>query len=165
MARQTRRWLLKAMLAGGTAASLSACARTRGRDLYETISGIPELSTLRTGIDAAGLAPALDDDRPLTLFAPTNSAFAALPPGTVETLLQPANQGRLISILGNHAITGIVSQAQLVGQRLNLETIEGRTLFVDGTEGVVVGGARIVQPDIFAVNGVIHVIDRVLFAS
>lgn len=113
-------------------------------------------------VSAAGLVDTLKGDGPFTVFAPTNAAFAALPAGTVDTLLLPENKDQLISILTYHVVPGAVTSDQLAGQRLSVETVQGSTVHVDGTDGVTVDGANVIAADIIASNGVIHVIDAVI---
>ena len=97
-----------------------------------------------------------------TVFAPTNAAFAALPAGTVDTLLLPENRDTLTAILTYHVVPGAVTSDQLAGQRLNVATVNGKTVHVDGTDGVTVNDATVTAADILATNGVIHVIDTVI---
>ena len=104
----------------------------------------------------------LQGDGPFTVFAPTNEAFAALPAGTVENLLKPENKDQLVKVLTYHVVPGAVTSDQLAGKRMDVATVEGSTVHVNGTNGVRVNNARVTQADIIASNGVIHRIDRVL---
>jgi uncharacterized surface protein with fasciclin (FAS1) repeats len=113
-------------------------------------------------VSAAGLVDTLKSDGPFTVFAPTNAAFAALPAGTVESLLLPENRDTLISILTYHVVPGAVTSDQLVGQRIDVATVQGDTVHINGTHGVRVNDATVTTADIIASNGVIHVIDTVL---
>ncbi|MCR9112106.1 MAG: fasciclin domain-containing protein, partial [Rhodobacteraceae bacterium] len=93
--------------------------------------------------------------------------FEALPAGTVESLLLPENRDQLVSILTYHVVPGAVTSDQVIGQRLNVATVQGETVHVDGTQrkygaAVRVNDANVTQADILASNGVIHVIDKVL---
>ncbi|CAN0599395.1 unnamed protein product, partial [Ectocarpus sp. 12 AP-2014] len=90
------------------------------------------------------------------------AAFAALPAGTVETLLKPENKDQLVKVLTYHVVPGAVTSDQLAGQRLSVETVQGQSVHVNGTNGVHVNNARVTTADIMATNGVIHVIDKVL---
>jgi len=105
----------------------------------------------------------------LTVFAPTDEAFAALPEGTVETLLQPENKEALAGILKLHVIAGAkVKSTDLAGQQITASTLNG-DLSVDGTDGVVLTApgstATVIAADVSASNGVIHVIDTVLLPA
>jgi uncharacterized surface protein with fasciclin (FAS1) repeats len=119
-------------------------------------------TTLLAAIEAAGLTPALEDKGPLTVFAPTDEAFAKLPKGTVASLLKPENKGQLKALLALHATGGRVS----AGDALNAEVataLNGEDLRFQIQDGVFkVNDATIRQTDINCENGVIHVIDSVL---
>lgn len=158
-----RRTAIHTLAATGLAAALAACAPVaRQPDIVDIAAANPQFSTLVAAVQAAGLAETLKGDGPFTLFAPTNAAFEALPPGTVEALLKPENKDRLIKVLTYHVVPGAVTSDRLAGQRLNVATLQGQTLHVNGRHGVRVNRARVTQADIAARNGVIHVIDRVL---
>jgi len=94
------------------------------------------------------------------VFAPNDAAFAKLPPGTVESLLK--NKAKLATILKYHVVPGRVKAADVAGKSLQVKTAAGLPVNVDGTFGVRVNDAHVIQPDIEASNGVIHVIDTVL---
>lgn len=118
-------------------------------------------STLVAALEAADLTPVLAGEGPYTVFAPTNAAFEALPPGTVDALLQPENRELLIQVLSYHVVPGeITSDALTSGE---VTTAEGSPInvVVEGA-AVTVNNATVTQPDIQAENGVIHVIDRVI---
>jgi len=131
-------------------------------DIVETAASAGQFKTLIAAAEAAGLAGALQGDGPLTVFAPTDEAFSALPAGTIETLLEPGNKAQLASILKFHVVAGNVgSDALADGARL--ETLAGLDATISRTEGGFnIENARIVSTDIDASNGVIHVIDRVI---
>ena len=122
-------------------------------------------NTLLAAIEAAGLTDVLTSDQPVTVLAPTDAAFAALPKGTVEALLKPENRDKLVSILSLHAIAGKVS----AGDTLNVgkvRSINGGSLDFGIVDGFFrVNGATIVKTDIQCDNGVIHVIDAVILPS
>ena len=121
-----------------------------------------KFKTLLAAAKAAGLVDALSGDSPLTIFAPTDEAFAALPPGTVESLLKPENKDKLVSILKFHVIPGRVYSDTLVKGH-EVKTLQGSQLAVTMKDGKAkVLNAGIVKTDIDASNGVIHVIDAVL---
>ena len=143
--------------------ALAGCAETmRDPNIVEVAQAAGTFETLVAAVSAADLVPTLQGDGPFTVFAPTDAAFAALPKGTVETLLLPENKDQLTAVLTYHVVPGKVMAADLAGQRLSPATVNGKTLHVDGRNGVRVNGATVTQAEIPASNGVIHVIDRVL---
>ncbi|MCY2963733.1 MAG: fasciclin domain-containing protein [Planctomycetota bacterium] len=118
--------------------------------------------TLLAAAKAAGLVEALSSDKPLTIFAPTDDAFAALPKGTVETLLKPENKEKLAGILKYHVVAGRVFSSDLLSGK-EVTTLQGGKVSVSITNGKAkVVNAGLVKTDIDASNGVIHVIDTVL---
>jgi len=131
-------------------------------DIVDTAIAAGDFTTLVAAVQAAGLEDALRADGAKTVFAPTDAAFAALPEGTVEDLLKPENKEKLVSILTYHVVDGKTKSKALAGKTLEVKTLNGANLSVDGTNGVIVGGANVVKADIHASNGVIHVIDTVL---
>ncbi|HKL56288.1 MAG: fasciclin domain-containing protein [Roseovarius sp.] len=163
-----RRSLLKAAIFTAAAGALTACAHTEApQDIVDIAASNPEFSTLVTAVQAAGLVDTLKSDGPFTVFAPTNAAFAALPDGTLDTLLEPANKDKLAQILTYHVVPGAVTSDQLIGQRMNVATVEGSNVHIDARggkygPGVRVNDANVTSADIMASNGVIHVIDKVL---
>lgn len=132
------------------------------KDIVETAKGAGAFTTLVTALEAAGLVETLKGEGPFTVFAPSDDAFAKLPDGTVEDLLKPENKDQLVSILTYHVVPGKVMASDVTGKSLEVETVEGSKLSVDGTDGVKVDGATVTQADIAASNGVIHVIDQVV---
>jgi len=131
-------------------------------DIVDTAINAGSFTTLVAAVQAAGLEETLRGEGPFTVFAPTDEAFAALPEGTVETLLEPENKELLTSILTYHVLADKVKSTALAGKTIDVETVNGATVAVDGTDGVKVGNATVVNADIYASNGVIHVIDTVL---
>ncbi len=118
--------------------------------------------TLLAAAKAAGLVHALNGPGPLTVFAPTDAAFAKLPEGTVENLLKPENKGKLAAILKYHVAPGRLFSTELL-EGDAAETLQGASLHVTMVEGKPqVMGAGIVAANLDASNGVIHVIDKVL---
>ena len=158
-----RRFSFKAIAGAAALAIVAACAPMKsGDDIVDIAASNDDFSTLVAAVQAAGLVDTLKGDGPFTVFAPTNDAFAALPEGTVETLLKPENKDQLVKVLTYHVVPGSVTSDQLIGQRLNVATVQGQTVHVDGTDGVRVNKSNVTTPDIIATNGVIHVIDSVL---
>jgi uncharacterized surface protein with fasciclin (FAS1) repeats len=144
------------------ALSMSATA-ARAADIVDTAVGAGQFKTLVAAAKAAGVVPVLKSKGPFTVFAPTDAAFAALPPGTVEDLLKPKNKRKLAAILKYHVIPGAVKAGDVAGKKLSVKTAQGQPVAVDGMFfGVQVNDAHVVQADVMASNGVIHVIDKVL---
>ncbi|MEM8571732.1 MAG: fasciclin domain-containing protein [Pseudomonadota bacterium] len=131
-------------------------------DIVDVAQSAGSFTTLVAAVSAADLVETLQSDGPFTVFAPTDAAFAALPAGTVEELLEPESKDQLVSLLTYHVLPGRIMAGDLAGQQLSPATVNGETLEVDGRSGVTVNGANVVQADIEASNGVIHVIDTVL---
>jgi uncharacterized surface protein with fasciclin (FAS1) repeats len=138
-------------------------------NIVEVAKSAGTFNTLLAAAEAAGLVGALSGDGPLTVFAPTDDAFAALPAGTVETLLKPENKDQLVAVLSYHVVGRTLTSDMLPGRAIHVRTIKAggdRTLTVDKSgSGVTVDGATVIQADIKADNGVVHVIDKVLLPS
>lgn len=121
------------------------------------------LSTLVQAVKAAGLTQTLSGSGPFTLFAPTDTAFAALPKGTLQNLLKPANKQKLVKILTYHVVPGDITSSKLKSG--SVKTVEGSSVTVkvnSTTNAVTVNNAKVTQADIPASNGVIHIINKVL---
>jgi uncharacterized surface protein with fasciclin (FAS1) repeats len=132
------------------------------KDIVDTAVAAGSFNTLATALQAAGLVETLKGKGPFTVFAPTDEAFAKLPAGTVEDLLKPENKDRLVAILTYHVVAGSVPSTEVV-KLTSAKTVQGQAVKIStGKEGVMVDGARVVQADVMASNGVIHVIDRVI---
>ena len=154
----------KTTFAVATATSLlatSAFAESHSMDIVDTAMDAGSFETLISAVEAAGLVETLKGEGPFTVFAPTDEAFAALPEGTLESLLEPENQEQLTSILTYHVVPGKVMSTDL-SDDMEAETVEGSSLTIDLDNGVMVENATVVTPDIEASNGVIHVIDTVM---
>ncbi|GAB4459446.1 MAG: hypothetical protein OHK0037_04880 [Elainellaceae cyanobacterium] len=129
--------------------------------LTQLVSEGDSFNTLETALKAAGLDSALSEAGPFTVFAPTDEAFEALPAETLEALLRPENQRVLQQILAYHVVSGSVTSDAI--QPGDVATVEGNSVAIaQEGETVTVSGARVVQADIVASNGVIHAIDQVL---
>ena len=126
-------------------------------DLVEVAVKAGTFETLVAAMKAAGLVETLKGDGPFTVFAPTDDAFARLPPGTVERLLKPENKDQLIAILTYHVVAGEVRSSDLLNVA-EARTVNGQALSI----GLRVGNATVIAADVEASNGVIHVIDTVL---
>ncbi|MEO1639045.1 MAG: fasciclin domain-containing protein [Pseudomonadota bacterium] len=159
-----RRFALKsAVLAAGVAVA-AACAPMMESepDIVDIAASNGNFNTLVAAVTAAGLVDTLKSEGPFTVFAPTDEAFAALPAGTVDSLLLPENKDQLVAILTYHVVPGAVTSDQLAGQHLDVATVNGAEVRVNGSNGVKVNDATVTTADIIASNGVIHVIDSVL---
>ena len=133
------------------------------KDIVDTAVSAGQFKTLAAALQAAGLVDALKGKGPFTVFAPTDDAFAKLPAGTVESLLQPENKEKLKAILLYHVVTGSVKANKVMkldGQMV--KTLQGSAIKVAVENGVRVNESNVVKTDIDASNGVIHVIDNVL---
>ncbi|MCL4169365.1 UNVERIFIED_CONTAM: hypothetical protein GTU68_011725, partial [Idotea baltica] len=119
-------------------------------------------TTLVAAVQAAGLVDTLKGEGPFTVFAPTDDAFAALPEGTVETLLLPENKDQLVSILTYHVVPAKVMSADLAGKKVTAVTVNGEKLSINANNGVKVNDANVITADIETSNGVIHVVDAVI---
>jgi uncharacterized surface protein with fasciclin (FAS1) repeats len=130
-------------------------------DLVETAVAAGQFKTLAAALEAAGLVDTLKGGE-FTVFAPTDDAFAALPEGTVESLLEPENKDRLVAVLTYHVVPGRYPASRVAGMD-SATTVNGAAVDIRSGDGkVMVEGATVVKADVGASNGVIHVIDKVL---
>lgn len=132
------------------------------KNLVETAKAAGTFRTLLAAAQAAGLVDALSGKEPLTVFAPSDEAFAKLPAGTVESLLKPENKEKLAAVLKYHVVAGRHLAKDVVTLK-EVATLNGKhaAIRVDGS-GAHIAGAKIVATDLLAANGVIHVIDTVM---
>jgi uncharacterized surface protein with fasciclin (FAS1) repeats len=137
-------------------------AKAMEKDIVDTAVTAGKFGTLVAAVQAADLVATLKGPGPFTVFAPTDEAFAALPAGTVESLLLPENKDQLIAVLTYHVIPGKVMSSDIAGKSMDVQTVQGSMVMVDATNGVMVDSARVITADIVASNGVIHVIDQVI---
>jgi uncharacterized surface protein with fasciclin (FAS1) repeats len=189
------RWIIGTVAAGALALGAVACGDEHGAEPEEPSTAMadspaesgasaPEspatvvdvaasnedFSTLVSAVEAADLAETLSGDGPFTVFAPVNDAFAALPAGTVDSLLRPGNQDQLKGVLTYHVVPTEATSGDL-SDGMTITTVQGQPLTVgvsdagvtltDGTGNTV----SVVQADIEAGNGVVHVIDEVLLPA
>jgi uncharacterized surface protein with fasciclin (FAS1) repeats len=134
-------------------------------DIVSIAESAGSFNTLVAAVKAAGLVETLKGEGPFTVFAPTDEAFANLPDGTLEELLKPENKEKLQAILTYHVVPGRVMAKDVAGIQ-SANTVQGQSLRVSIQDGTpMVDGARIIQTDITASNGVIHVIDAVVLPS
>ena len=144
------------------------------RDIIDNAVNSKDHTTLVAAVKAAGLVDTLKGPGPFTVFAPTNEAFAALPAGTVDTLLKPQNKPTLTKILTAHVVAGkldasALSKMMMAGNgRATLKTVSGDTLVVTTSGGDIYvtdekgGTAKVTIPNVYQSNGVIHVVNKVL---
>jgi uncharacterized surface protein with fasciclin (FAS1) repeats len=142
--------------------SFALSAQAYAADIVDTAVAAGNFKTLVAAVQAAGLVDTLKGTGPFTVFAPTDEAFAKLPAGTVDDLLKPENKDKLVAILTYHVVPGKVMAADVTGKETMAKTVQGGEITVKGMDGVMVDGAKVVQADIAADNGVIHVIDAVI---
>ncbi len=147
---------------GETAEPMAAAPMAAGADIVTAARADTQFSTFARAVEAAGLAETLASGGPYTVFAPTDAAFAQLPAGTLDTLLQPENREQLRSLLLGHVVEGQANAEFLTGQHGQLSSLAGTPVALDGRDGVRVGNVSVVQADIAASNGVIHAIDGVI---
>jgi uncharacterized surface protein with fasciclin (FAS1) repeats len=144
------------------------------KNIVETASAVPSLSTLVAAVTAAGLVDTLASPGPFTVFAPTNTAFEKLPAGTVGMLVKPENKATLTKILTYHVVAGKLTAADIVGAikagggMATLTTVSGDKLTarLSGTSVVITDGkggqSAVTTVDVMQSNGVVHIIDSVL---
>ncbi len=147
------------------------------KDIIDNAVNSKDHTTLVAAVKAAGLVDTLKGAGPFTVFAPVNSAFAALPAGTVDTLLKPENKPTLTKVLTFHVVPGKLDAAELMrmvqagGGKAMLKTVEGEALTVTVIAGIVTvtdskgDMAHVTTADVFQSNGVIHVVDKVLLPA
>ena len=147
------------LLAG--VAALAMVSKVSAADIVDTAAA-GRFDTLVAAVKAAGLVDTLKGSGPFTVFAPTNEAFAKLPPGTLENLLKPENKEQLQKILTYHVVAGHVT-AKDVAKLDSAKTVEGGSLAIRAENGAVtVNTAHVTKTDIAASTGGIHAIDTVL---
>ena len=144
------------------------------KDIIDNAVNSKDHTTLVAAVKAAGLVDTLKGPGPFTVFAPTNAAFAALPAGTVDTLLKPENKGMLTGVLTYHVVAGkwdaaAISKMIADGKGMaSIKTVAGGTLVAKSAGGKVTvtdekgGVANVTIADVYQSNGVIHVVDKVL---
>jgi uncharacterized surface protein with fasciclin (FAS1) repeats len=146
-------------MTAAAALAVPGVASAESMDIVDTAVEAGNFTTLVAAVEAAGLVETLKGEGPFTVFAPTDEAFAALPEGTVEGLLEDIDA--LTAILTYHVVPGKVMSGDL-SDGMMAETVEGSSITIGTEGGVTVDGANVVAADIEASNGVIHVIDAVI---
>lgn len=144
--------IIAAVIAAGVAFSVQA------KDIVDTAVGAGNFTTLVTALKAAGLVDTLKGPGPFTVFAPTDAAFAKVPKDDLDALLK--DKAKLTSVLTYHVVPGKVMAADVKPGMV--KTVQGSSLTVSTSNGVMVDQAKVTATDIVADNGVIHVIDSVI---
>jgi uncharacterized surface protein with fasciclin (FAS1) repeats len=140
----------------------TAAAARQAKDIVDTAVAAGSFKTLAQALTAADLVETLKGAGPFTVFAPTDDAFAKLPPATLADLLKPENKAKLRRILTYHVVAGRVSSAEVV-KLTSAKAVSGDAIAIKTMNGrVMLNAAHVVKPDIGASNGVIHVVDAVL---
>ncbi len=152
----------RTLMGAAAAVALAMPIKAQAADIVDTAVSAGSFTTLVAAVQAAGLVDTLKGNGPFTVFAPTDEAFAALPEGTVESLLLPENKDKLVEILTYHVVPAKVMSGDIAGKRAKVLTVQGDRLSVNAKNGVRVNGADVVQADIETSNGVIHVVDEVI---
>lgn len=148
------------MALSGAAFAGSHSRAEKGMDIVDTAVKAGTFTTLVKAVKAAGLVDTLKGEGPFTVFAPTDEAFASLPAGTLDALLE--DKEKLAAVLTYHVVPGRLMASEVVGMS-KAKTVQGQSLSIgkSGTK-VMVDGAGVVKTDIVASNGIIHVIDKVV---
>ena len=172
--RQSLKAALFAIVAAGLTASALPALAAPSANIVGTAAGSADHTTLVAAVKAGGLVDTLSGTGPFTVFAPTNAAFAALPAGTVDTLLKPENKAQLQSVLTYHVVSGklmakdvlaaitagggkaVVTTVQ--GGKLTASVIGGKVMLTDAKGRM----SHVSTADLDTTNGVIHVVDNVL---
>ena len=158
-----KKFVVPALVAVGLVvwAVLPSVADTQ-KDIVDTAVSAGQFNTLAKALTEAGLVETLKGQGPFTVFAPTDEAFAKLPPGTLEALL--ADKAKLTAVLTYHVVAGKVMAADVV-KLSEAKTVQGQNVKIGTMGGVMVNDAHVVKTDILASNGVIHVIDKVILPN
>jgi uncharacterized surface protein with fasciclin (FAS1) repeats len=142
--------------------AMAGSYKDKSGDIVDTAVAAGDFSTLAAALQAGDLVGTLKGDGPFTVFAPTDEAFAALPDGTLESLLMHENKDQLVAILTYHVVPGKVMASEVVGLT-SADTVNGEMLSINVEDGTVyVNEARVIKTDVMASNGVIHVVDSVI---
>ena len=136
----------------------------RQLDILDTALAAGNFSTLAAALGAAGLIAALRSEGPFTVFAPTDEAFAKIPPQTLSALLQSENREKLTAILTYHIVLGRVTSREVANLN-SATTLQGQTVQISKQDGVKINDAKVIAADVEATNGMIHVIDTVLMPA
>jgi uncharacterized surface protein with fasciclin (FAS1) repeats len=129
------------------------------KDIVDTAVAAGNFKTLASALTAAGLVDTLKGKGPFTVFAPTDEAFAKIPKADLDALI--ADKAKLTKVLTYHVVAGKVMASDVMKLK-EAKTVEGQTVKIDTSNGVMINKSKVVKADIQASNGVIHVIDTVL---
>ena len=136
------------------------------KTIVDTAKQAGQFETLLQAAEAADLVETLNGAGPFTIFAPTDDAFAQLPDGKLDDLLKPENKDELVEILTYHVVPEKVMAVDIAGKTTEVETVQGGMIEIDSAGRITkVEKAAVIQPDIVASNGVIHVIDQVILPN
>jgi uncharacterized surface protein with fasciclin (FAS1) repeats len=141
---------------------LKADLKAHGKTLAVVISDYAHLSRFMSMIEASGLANEIDREGPFTIFAPKNSAFSGAKGLSTNTVLETATKAQLREAVAGHIVVGEVTWQRLAGRRTVLTTLAGGRIMIDGTSGISAGNARVTASDVFAANGVLHIVNAVI---
>jgi uncharacterized surface protein with fasciclin (FAS1) repeats len=142
-------------------AAYTPIASNPSADIATVLKASGQFTTLLKAVDSSGLTPVLTKPGALTVFAPTDAAFAALPAGALDGLM--ADPAALQKAVAYHVVNTKLAASAVKGQTAKVPSVAGGEIYVDGTgEGVKVNDATVIQADVQASNGVIHVIDKVI---
>jgi len=142
-----------------TTIAVTSHAGSMSKDIVDTAVSAGSFNTLATALTEAGLVDTLKGEGPYTVFAPTDEAFAKLPKEQLDSIL--ADKELLTAILTYHVVPGKVMASDVAALE-SAETVQGQSVNINTSSGVMINSAKVVQADIEASNGVIHVIDTVL---
>ena len=135
-------------------------------DLVETAKAAGQFTTFVKALDKTNLTAVLKTNKNLTVFAPTDAAFAALPAGELDRLMKTENAGELQSLLVYHVVNANVDTAKIKGAKGPVQTVAGKDLLLDGSgDSLKANSAAILQADVRTSNGILHVVDHVLSPS
>jgi uncharacterized surface protein with fasciclin (FAS1) repeats len=144
---------------------VAAAAKPAARDIIQTAEALGQFATFLKAAEAANLTGMLKTSENLTVFAPNDAAFAALPAGDLEKLMLPENKAELQKLLAAHVVNARVKSVDFKGVARKAPTLAGTTVELSGGDKLMVNDAAIVQADVPASNGVIQVIDKVLLPA
>jgi uncharacterized surface protein with fasciclin (FAS1) repeats len=157
----------KTLSAAGLGAALllnsTVQAQAPAKDVVQAAEAAGQFTMLLKAVRQAGLEGKMKAPGPYTVFAPTDAAFAAMPPAVAKRLMDPANKKELASVLSYHVLAGRLSTADVKGKNAEVKALTGQGLVVDGRNGApTVNGVKISKADMRVSNGVVHVVDEVL---
>ena len=153
--------MIRALFAAALFATVCT-ARAEAKDILGTVQDAGTFTILLQAVKNTGLTETLSAPGPITIFAPTDDAFAKLGPEMLKDLMKPESKEKLRTILSYHIVDGKAVSRDFLGKRLEAATIQGGSLLIDATKGVTVDNAKMVKADIMADDGFIHVIDTVV---